>query len=219
MHNARICAVVTETDVEGAHNTERIADLFEIRIDLTGPGWEQVATRLHKPWIAANRDKVHGGKWDGLEKDRLDALFQAISLGASMVDIEMGTGGMDDIVSRIKAKARCIVSFHDWEGTPSLDTLSDIVQQQLDAHADICKIITTARTFEDNITVLKLIKKYPWADIIAFAMGDDGLFSRILSPLAGGYLTYASLKKGSESAPGQITVEDMHSIYRMIGQQ
>jgi 3-dehydroquinate dehydratase type I len=219
MHNARICAVVTEKDVEGAHSAERIADLFEIRIDLVGPGWEEVATHVHKPWIAANRDAVHGGKWRGSENDRIAELYRAVSRGADMADVEMGTEGLADIVARIKEKARCVISFHDWEGTPSLETLSDMVQQQLDAHADVCKVITTARTFGDNLTMLKLVKKYPWANIIAFAMGDEGLFSRILSPLAGGYLTYASIKKGSESAPGQITVEDMHTIYRLIEQQ
>lgn len=216
MHNARICAVVTEKDVEGAHEAERTADLFELRIDLIGSGWEDVAGRLHKPWIAANRDRVHGGKWQGNEEDRIDELFKAISLGAGLVDIELGAHGLAGIVAQVKEKARCIISFHDWEGTPSLSTLSDIVQQQIDAHADVCKLITTARTFDDNITMLKLIKKFPWADVIAFAMGNEGLFSRILSPLAGGYLTYASIKKGSESAPGQITLEEMHSIYRLI---
>jgi 3-dehydroquinate dehydratase len=37
-----------------------------------------------------------------------------------------------------------------------------------------------------------------------------------MCPLAGGYMTYASLRTGAESAPGQITVETMYAIYRMI---
>jgi 3-dehydroquinate dehydratase-1 len=64
--------------------------------------------------------------------------------------------------------------------------------------------------------MLQLIKKFPSADIISFAMGAEGLLSRVMCPLAGGYLTYASIKEGSGSAPGQITVADMHSLYRMI---
>lgn len=218
MRNARICAVVTENDMQRAHDAESITDLFELRLDLIGNDWEEIAARLHKPWIAANRDLIHGGKWIGSEDDRIAELYKAVELGADLVDIEMGTEGLSDIAARIKEKTRCIISFHDWEGTPSLDTLASIVQQQIDADADICKVVTTARTFEDNITMLRLIKKFPWADIIAFAMGTEGLFSRILSPLAGGYLTYASLKQGGESAPGQIMLEEMHSIYGMIEQ-
>jgi 3-dehydroquinate dehydratase I len=218
MHNARICAVVTDTDVEEAHSAERLADLFEVRIDLIGAGWEKVASALHKPWIATNRDVSHGGKWQGSEKERMEELFKAINLGAHIVDIEMDQANLAETVQRIKANARCLVSFHDAQGTPPIDTLVEIVKHQLAAGADICKVVGTASTLADSKTMLGLIKKFPWADVIAFAMGPEGLISRVLSPLAGAYLTYASLKQGKESAPGQITVEDIHSIYRLIEQ-
>ena len=218
MHNARICAVITEKDEAGAHALEGIADLFEIRIDLVGKGWDKVAAKLHKPWIATNRDAAHGGKWNGSEEERLAELFKAIDLGADIIDIETDADGIDAIVNRIKKKSKCMISFHDWEGTPPYEYLVGIVQQQLDQHADFCKVITTARSLEDNLTMLRLIKKFPWANLISFAMGEEGLLSRIMSPLAGGYCTYAAAKEGAGSAPGQITVETMHSIYRMIVQ-
>ena len=216
MHNARICAVVIEDDAEAAHAAEGIADLFEIRIDLVGKGWEKVAGKLHKPWIAANRDGAHGGGWKGSEEDRLAELFRAIELGANIVDLETDMDDIARVAPMIKEKARLMVSFHDWEGTPPFDYLEGIVQQQLELKADICKVIATARSLDDNITMLKLIKKFPWADVVSFAMGEEGLLSRIMCPLAGGYMTYASLRTGAESAPGQITVETMHGIYRMI---
>ena len=216
MHNARICAVITGKNAAEAHSVEGIADLFEIRIDLVGKGWEKIAGTLHKPWIATNRDIAHGGKWRGSEDDRTGELFRAIDLGANIVDIETDAACIEDIVPRVKEKARCMISFHDWEGTPPLDYLEGLVKQQLSLHADICKVITTARKNDDNITMLQLIRKFPSADIISFAMGAEGLLSRVMCPLAGGYLTYASIKEGSGSAPGQITVADMHSLYRMI---
>lgn len=218
MRNTRICAVITDKDAKSAHAVERITDLFEIRIDLAGKGWEKLPGKLHKPWIAANRDAAHGGRWKGTEEDRIGELFKAIELGANIVDIETDAPGVEDIVSRIKEKAKCMISFHDWEGTPPLDYLEGLVLQQLSLRADICKVIATARSLEDNITMLGLIKKFPRADIISFAMGTEGLLSRIMCPLAGGYLTYAAVKEGGGSAPGQITVDTMHSIYRMIEQ-
>jgi 3-dehydroquinate dehydratase len=51
---------------------------------------------------------------------------------------------------------------------------------------------------------------------VSFAMGPSGITSRILSPLLGGYLTYASLGEGKESAPGQVTVSELTKIYRMM---
>jgi len=122
------------------------------------------------------------------------------------------------VVSLIKKRAKCLLSFHELEKTPPLDNLKKIVKRQLDAGADICKVVTTAQKFEDNLTVLKLIPEFPEARIVTFAMGPLGLPSRILSPLVGGDFTYAAIEKGRESAPGQVTVDDLHKLYQMVSQ-
>src|SRR5262249_11130955 len=50
---------------------------------------------------------------------------------------------------------------------------------------------------------------------IALAMGSAGRISRILGPSRGSYLTFASLEAGTESAPGQFSIEEMLSLYRV----
>jgi 3-dehydroquinate dehydratase I len=76
--------------------------------------------------------------------------------------------------------------------------------------------VTSACGFADNLTLLKLIKQFPDTDIVAFAMGEAGKISRILSPLAGGYFTYACLNAGKESADGQMTVRELLEIYNCL---
>jgi 3-dehydroquinate dehydratase/shikimate dehydrogenase len=44
-------------------------------------------------------------------------------------------------------------------------------------------------------------------------MGEYGHISRILTRKFGGLLTFASLRKGKESAPGQLTVDELSNIY------
>ena len=95
--------------------------------------------------------------------------------------------------------------------------MKDIVQRELDAGADICKVITTAQRLEDNLAVLQLIAEFPKTRIVSFAMGPLGFTSRVLCPLVGGDFTYASIEKGKESAPGQITVSDLRKLYEMVG--
>ena len=56
MIKPRICAVITGSDMEAVTKAEGLADLFEVRIDLIGSKWQQVAAGLRKPWIAANRN-------------------------------------------------------------------------------------------------------------------------------------------------------------------
>lgn len=49
--------------------------------------------------------------------------------------------------------------------------------------------------------------------MIGLVMGERGLISRVLCPKFGGYLTFATLSTGKESAPGQPTLSDLLDIY------
>ena len=51
--------------------------------------------------------------------------------------------------------------------------------------------------------------------IIGLVMKERGFISRILCAKYGGYLTFASLEKGKESAPGQPTVSDLINKYKI----
>lgn len=212
----RICAVIVTNDLEAVKGIEPLVELFEVRIDLIGDGWQELVKLLNKPWIASNRSSGEGGSWQRGELKRIEELLTATELGAEIIDIELGTENLEKIINQIKKGAKCLLSFHDLTGTPPLDRMRQIVQRELAAGADICKVVTTAQRFEDNLAVLQLISDFPEARVISFAMGALGFASRILCPLVGGDFIYASIEKGKESAPGQITVKELRQIYRMI---
>jgi 3-dehydroquinate dehydratase type I len=71
---------------------------------------------------------------------------------------------------------------------------------------------------EDNLNILKLIGYAKKANqkIIAHCMGEKGKISRIMAPFFGAYMTFASLDKGAESAPGQLTVTEMKTLFRIL---
>ncbi len=211
-----ICAVITDKDLVAVREVEPLVERFEVRIDLIGDGWQEVAAELSKPWIACNRTTLEGGNWQQSEARRKEELLKAIQLGADMVDIELETKNLERVVSLIKKEAVCILSFHELELTPPLKQLKEIVKAQLAAGADICKVVTTAQKSEDNLTILKLITEFPKIRMVAFAMGPLGLPSRILCPLVGGDFTYAAIQKGKESTPAQITVTELKKIYEMV---
>ena len=212
----RICAAIIDKDLEAIRKVEPLVELFEVRIDLIGEGWPELAKQLKKPWIACNRSPDEGGNGEGNETGRIEELIKAVELGADMVDIEVRTENLEKFIPLIKKRARCLLSLHELERTPPLNDLKAMIQRELDAGADICKVITTAQTSEDNLTTLQLITEFPKIKIVSFAMGPLGATSRILCPLVGGYFTYASLGEGRESAPGQITVSHLRKIYEML---
>lgn len=212
----RICAAIASDDLEAVKGAEPLADLLEVRLDLVGSGWPELVRHLEKPWIACNRCAREGGNWQGSEAKRIEELLSAVKLGAAIVDIELSTPDIYNVVREIKGGAVCLLSYHDLKETPPGEKMREIVREQLAAGADICKVVTTARRLEDNITTLQLINDFPGSRIVAFAMGDLGYLSRVLCALVGGDFTYASIAEGRESAPGQITVRDLRKIYGML---
>lgn len=212
----RICASIIAADLASIQKVEPLVDLFEMRIDIIGTGWRETARRLKKPWIACNRRAEEGGKWRSGERERVRELLVAIELGAAIIDVELAAPNIGRIVREIRGRAECLISCHDVTGTPSLGEMKSIIKDQLNAGADICKVVTTARRFADNLEVLQLITNFPEAKIVAFAMGAEGQISRVLCPLMGGSFTYASIQTGSESAEGQITAAELHHIYEML---
>ncbi|MFC2031856.1 type I 3-dehydroquinate dehydratase [Chloroflexota bacterium] len=216
MKKSKICASIVNNDLEVVKEIEPLADLFEVRIDLIGDGWQELALQLKKPWIACNRSASEGGSCNEDESRRIEELLEAAEMGADIIDVELRTKNLKDTINIIKKRAKCLLSFHELERTPPFNEMRGTVQRQLEAGADICKLITTARNFEDNIAVLELISAFPEVRLISFAMGPLGAVSRIFCPLVGGDFTYASISKGQESAPGQITVKELRQIYEKV---
>ena len=216
MKRPRICAVMVSKDLPTIE-IESFVDLYEVRIDLIGDGWCELVRQLNKPWIACNRLADEGGSWRRSEASRVEELLKAVELGAAIVDIELRTKSLAEIVPLIKDRAKCLLSSHELNGTPSFGEVKKIVCRQLEAGADICKVVTTANSFEDNLTVLQLINEFPKSRIVSFAMGPLGYISRVLCPLVGGYFTYASIDEGKESALGQLTVKTLRKLYGMAG--
>ncbi len=212
----RICVSLTDENLKAVKEVEPLVDLIEVRLDLIGSRWKELIQYLEKPWIACNRIAREGGRWQGSEPKRIEELLSAVVMGAKIVDIELITPGIEEVVREFKGQVDCLISHHDLKETPPLEELREIVRQQLAAGADICKLVTTARRFTDNMAALQLITDFPETRMVSFAMGTLGYTSRIFCPLGGGDFTYASIEEGREAAPGQIAVRDLRKIYGML---
>ncbi len=198
------------------------ADLIEVRFDLFKKLDEiaNLAAYGKKPKIATN--KPHGstdGMFTGTEHERRKTLLNAAKAGFEYVDIELSTHDLEEFSRQIKkTSAKTVVSFHDFSGTPNLSKLKEILKEEINAGADVCKIITTAKNLENNLTVLDFVSSVSSITrIVSFAMGELGKTSRFLSPLFGGFFTFASLKKGNETATGQMTIGEMKTAYKILG--
>jgi 3-dehydroquinate dehydratase type I len=221
----KLCIPIVKTTVEKAlvaiKKVNRWADLIELRADyLRRVNLAPLLENRQKPLIVTHRRKEEGGKYKGDERKRLSVLQEAIDLGADYIDVELATErSLLRGLIRNKGRTQVILSFHDFQGTPSLKELQRLCGQMIRLEADVVKIVPFARTWEDNLTILSLI---PYArergqKIVAFCMGEKGNISRILSPSLGAAWVYASLNRTRASAPGQLTVGEMKEIWGKLG--
>ena len=153
-------------------------------------------------------------------------LLKAIEAGTRYVDVELEA--QKQMSKRIRQAAHengtvFIRSYHDFEGTDSLEALKAVVEKCVYHGADMVKIVTMAHSQEDVDKVLKL---YDWcreeqesgnerigalADggLIAFCMGEAGKTSRLECLRKGSPYTYAAVSQEEAAAPGQWAAEDM----------
>jgi len=224
--NIKICVSISpETVSEAMRLVEKAenhkADFVEVRLDRLRNHNElpDIADCSQVPMIAANRSIKHQGKFLGSETERRQILLNAAESGFKYVDVEIPALESDDFINKLrKMGANLILSFHDFTKTPSLPRMGKILEQEIASGADICKIVTTAGSINDNLTVLNFVSRAcKRAKMVCFAMGELGKPSRILSPLFGALFAIASLERGGETAQGQLTVQEMRDIYQTLG--
>ena len=165
-------------------------------------------------------------------------LIRAIEAGARYVDVELEA--QKQMSKRVRQAAHesgtiFIRSYHDFEGTDSLEALKAIVEKCVYHGADMVKIVTTAHSEAD---VEKVMALYDWCreekvsgnekigalsdgGLIAFCMGDEGRRSRLDCLMHGAPYTYAALSEEEAAAPGQWAAADMckavYGDFRFIG--
>jgi len=208
-----ICAVLTTDEPGIISQAGQHADLFELRLDIIGQGWPGLVEHLNRPWIATCRPRSEGGAWNGSEARRKEELLKACHLGAAMIDLEISTPNLERLSTIIRKQSGLIISYHNFESTPPLEELIEIVEQQFDKGADIAKVATFANQLQDNITVLNLLRHFRGRQIAAMAMGEPGACSRLLGRTAGSVVTFAAVSAELQSAAGQLTVDELRYIF------
>jgi 3-dehydroquinate dehydratase type I len=200
---------------------ESNADLIEVRLDCLKDHSELAEVGAHgkTPKIATNKPRSCQGNFSGTETEQQQILLSAAKDGFEYVDIELTNPRLKDTVKELKSLGvKPIVSFHDFAGPLSFSELNSVLEREIASGADVCKIVTTAKQIEDNLTILNFTSTAcSKAKIVCFAMGELGKVSRLLSPLFGGYFTFASLERGGETAAGQMTIQEMKTAYKLLG--
>jgi 3-dehydroquinate dehydratase type I len=208
-----ICVALAEKNVSRCIQLAHQYDLSEIRIDLCEFGTEEVKEVFScgAQLVATCREGEYS-----LEKRR-DLLILAMQSGARYVDIELESEygyKMNLCCAAKENNCQIIISYHNFEKTPSLSELQQIVKTGFSYGADIVKIATMVNEPKDNAALMGLYES--GQRLIVFGMGEKGKISRIVAPLLGAEFTFAAVDEAGKTAPGQIPVEKLKVLLSMI---
>ena len=220
----QVCAVITEETVDTARaamkQASAAADLIELRLDFLRDfdfaDLSALASLLEGkplPVIITCRASSEGGRKHVDDQVRLRLLVEGARQAADYCDIEAAHYAQAPALS--PDISRLIVSYHNFDETPvDLDAVYD---RLIALPAAVHKIVTRANTITDSIAIFNLLERARGEGrrLIAIAMGQPGIITRVLGPSRGSFLTYGSLASGKESAEGQLTCEELIDLYRI----
>jgi 3-dehydroquinate dehydratase-1 len=204
------------------------ADYVEIRFDYVKlvdiDKAIEVAKKVKKKAVFTLRSPSEEGRFEGDLSERLNSLKKMAAVNPMLLDVELDTIKSCNNNEKInlmdyfkKQQVRILVSWHNFKNTPSNKKLRSVLDE-MRTYSNYIKMVTTANDIEDSIRILDLYKNAPGLVLIAFAMGESGILSRIFSTLlkrtATAPFTYAALEK--PIAPGQMTLEQMKRLYNRI---
>ena len=218
----KTCVSIVETTPKKLKQTLKIAlkksDYVEIRFDFLKT--EQIPQVLEnvkkdiKKIVCTLRPKSEGGKFSGNEKERISILKLIAEYNPFLLDVEFNTMKQEKtLVKYLKTtKTNLLISWHDFKKTPKFIELKKKLNQMSKFSHNV-KIVTTAKSTDESARILQLYNKLAKINLIAFAMGDPGRISRILSLYLGSPYTYVSL--GKPIAPGQFSVDEVNKIINL----
>lgn len=231
----QLCIVIKGPSYEDASyqisQAQKYAEIVELRLDLFSQldieALKQLRLTFPIPMIFTLRSKLQGGNYLKSEENRLVDIRKIVTLKPEFLDVEytVPAAFICEITSHYP-DSKLILSFHDHEKTP--DDIEKIFQDMSEIPAELYKIAVTANNAIDALRLMCWAKKRN-TKLIAISMGLHGQISRILAPMIGNPITYATIDDEHNTAPGQLaahilldryrfrTINASTSIYALIG--
>ena len=146
----------------------------------------------------------------------MEILSKAAGAGFHIVDLELESAEAlkkGELQKLRDTGIALIISHHDFNATKDLD---GIYHRIAPFHPDFIKIVPTAKSLTDNVTLIRFLERMTDnSNIIGICMGDAGIISRVLGLCAGSAFTFAAATPGEETGPGQIAARTLIETYRV----
>lgn len=209
-----ICAPIKKTSknevIKNLKEAQKLVDIIEIWFDevknIDEDFFKKIFSLKKKPFIYKS-------------SSNLENIKKILSNKIEFIDLDVSCPiKIIEEVQRLNPKTKIILSFHDFNKTPSTQILKKIIKKMLIKKADIVKLATYAKDFNDSLRILALLEELNKNKIkaICLCMGKEGRITRTSGHLFGNYLMYAPIKTEDKTADGQISVKELIDTKRSV---
>lgn len=174
------------------------------------------------PLLFTRRSTLEGGEEIALNEDQVIALYVAVcaSKTIDLIDYEMANDAANITRVRMAAQSndiKLVLSFHNFTGTPTLETLMSKFLMAEQLGGDVAKVAVMPRDPSDVLTLLAATQQASQTlriPLISMSMGAYGSLTRLFGWVFGSALTFAVGAKSS--APGQLPIEDLNTVLGIL---
>ncbi|GMA68852.1 hypothetical protein GCM10025879_00980 [Leuconostoc litchii] len=165
------------------------------------------------PVILTYRTVEQGGRGEMSEVEYTTFVVSALNTGFPFAAVDVEYTLDESLRNRIidaahKVNVPVIMSYHDFQGTP--DTLAGLIENMSHTPADVIKLAVMPNNMSDVQYLLDTTKEAAIEQpLITMSMGEIGKRTRIEGYQYGSELTFATLDGTSQSAPGQLTINEL----------
>lgn len=156
------------------------------------------------------RKTSQGGKFQGSESEREVLIERLLAIEPPYFDLEydMSPKFLHEVIKK-HPNTKFILSYHNFQETTA--NLDEIYRSMQEYAAFNYKIAVMPHSTNDALRMLLFVKNH--LKTSAICMGKKGAFARVLGPIAGNLINYASVDSKEQTGPGQLTAHELVDIY------
>ncbi len=142
-------------------------------------------------------------------------LIKQVEEAGAILDLDVLTQQEEVATLKDTPSLRWIASYHNYQETPELSKLWDIVGELQCHNPWVLKLATFCRCPEDAVRLLELglALKQRGQECIVLGMGPHGAVTRTYGTLWYNAMIFAPPEKGEATAPGQLTRPELEALF------
>lgn len=153
-----------------------------------------------------------------IDLEKRYGIISLISNSESFLDLDISQKDELEHIEKNNMHIKLIVSYHNYEKTPTNDELINILMDIESHNPELYKIATVCHNENDALRLLQLQSqlKEQHKKHIVLGMGEFGTITRVYGTLWGNEMIFAPIHTEENSAPGQLTKQELEKIFEVL---